>query len=618
MQHIERHTKENYMAYSIGEGTTIRKMLGGTVKYLIPRYQRKYIWNDKQWEDLWDDLFFIVKSENLNIQHFFSTFIFEKSGNIKGIDNFNVIDGQQRLSTVMVILSAICRKYIELKNNTQHSLIVQYLTATDSDGKYIKISNDNVDLLGEIIDSIIIFKDVEKLDPVNISRYHSFSSDKKNIYKCYLYYLDKIEKLTNGKSDEEKLNILSKFTNAILDMQIVQIIVDKEQEGYDIFEILNARGTPLAQHELLKNYIFKFYKPIGDIDKAKTLWAEIESLLTIKDNSNISSYIDHYTIHKYGKPDKINTVLRIIKKHNEKNNTKEILDDIYNKAKYYRWLISPYDILDNDLLGDKKITENIYSILLYFVLKKQSQFRPLLISLFSVINKSKIDYETKEKREEFKDDIHELKRKHKELVTGVNSAITYLLHFSLVELVIKKQQPKIFEQTIHDIAQKIENGVYNVFDIPKLMPIKITKDMFISSFCLLGYSNKVPLYDRTNTLHDIRQIMRMYELYLQGTDELTIDNFTIEHILNDSKENINSCYIGNLLPLAESIQKEIGDEKVFNKKLVHYKTSQFKTVEEFVKEYSAHTVWNEKKIQKRSKDLAEIFYEKIFKLNQNL
>ena len=47
------------------------------------------------------------------------------------------------------------------------------------------------------------------------------------------------------------------------------------ENGYDIFEILNARGTPLAQHELLKNYIFKFYKPIGDIDKAKMLWSEI-------------------------------------------------------------------------------------------------------------------------------------------------------------------------------------------------------------------------------------------------------------------------------------------------------------------------------------------------------
>ena len=65
------------------------------------------------------------------------------------------------------------------------------------------------------------------------------------------------------------------------------------------------------------------------------LWTEIESLLTTKDHNNISNFIDHYTIHKYGKPDKINTVLRIIKEHNKKNNTKKLLDDIYSKSKYY-------------------------------------------------------------------------------------------------------------------------------------------------------------------------------------------------------------------------------------------------------------------------------------------
>lgn len=606
------------MAYSIGEGTTMRKMLGGTVKYIIPRYQRKYIWNDKHWQDLWDDLTFISQNKNTDIQHFFSTFIFEKSGNVNGIDNFNVIDGQQRLSTVMVILSAICRTYIELGNQTQHSLIVQYLTAMDSMGKYIKISNDNTDLLGDIINSVLEYKEISKIDNVDITKYHSFSKDKKNIYKCYIYYLDKIKNLINGLSITEQLNILSKFTNTVLDMQIVQIIVDKEQEGYDIFEILNARGTPLAQHELLKNYIFKFYKPIGDIDKAKMLWTEIESLLTTKDHNNISNFIDHYTIHKYGKPDKINTVLRIIKEHNKKNNTKELLDDIYSKSKYYRWMVFPYDILSNDLIEDKKITENIYSILLYFSLKKQSQFRPLLISLFSIIHKSKINYDRLKQNESIsKEELSIVNSEHKKLVNEINDAITYLLHFSLVELVIKKQQPKVFEQKIHDLAQNLENGEYTATDIKKLMPINITKDMFISSFCLLGYSNKVSLYDRNNTKCDIRQILRMYELYLQGTDELTIDNMTIEHILNDSKEDINSCYIGNLIPLAEVIQKDIKDERTLTKKLEFYKTSQFKTVKEFVQKYSTHKIWTAKKIQERSEALAEIFYNKIFKLNQS-
>lgn len=90
---------------------------------------------------------------------------------------------------------------------------------------------------------------------------------------------------------------------------------------------------------------------------------------------------------------------------------------------------------------------------------------------------------------------------------------------------------------------------------------------------------------------------------------------TIEHILNDSKEDINSCYIGNLIPLAETIQKDIKDEKALMKKLEFYKTSQFRTVKEFVQKYSTHKIWTAKKIQERSVNLAETFYEKIFKLD---
>lgn len=603
------------MAYSIGEGTTIRKLLGGTVKYNIPRYQRNYVWTDKHWEDLWEDLLFVLNNKSSNIQHFFSTFIFEKNGNINGIDNFNVIDGQQRLSTILVILSAVCRKLIEINNKTQHSLIIQYLTATDTNGKYIKISNNNSDLLGEIISSILDFKDNSSFIDLNISDFHGVPRDKKNILICYNYFLNKLTDYLSNSSVETQSAMLNNFTNAILDMQIVQILVDKEQEGYDIFEILNARGTPLAQHELLKNYIFKYYKPIGDIDNAKRIWNEIDNLLILKNHNYLANFIDHYTIHKYGKPDKINTVLRIIKNHNKKNNTKELLEDIYAKSKYYKWLISPQEILDNDLIDSKQITENIFSILVFFSLKKQTQFRPLLISLFSLVNNYKKKYDkAKFESPDNNNLINQYKNDYFSILNEINDAISYLLNFSLVEFVIKKQQPKIFEQKIHDLAQKIEKGIEIPRNIRNVMPITITKDLFISSFCLLGYSNKIPEYDRNNTKHDIRQILRMYELYLQKTDELTIDNMTIEHILNDSKNDLNSCYIGNLLPMSEEIQKEIKEEKTLEKKLIYYKKSQFATVKEFVRNFSSHKVWTPKKIKNRSIAIAEVFYYKIFKL----
>ena len=608
------------MAYTIGDGRSIKSLLGGTVKYIIPRYQRKYIWDDKHWQDLYDDLIFVYNNRHTNplLKHFFSTFIFEKTDSSKGIDCFNVIDGQQRMSTTMVIISVICRICIEKFGEAQHTLFAQYLSARDSSGKYIKISNDDSDLLGTIILENSEYKAKEDLEKIDIKKYHSFSNEQKNIYKCYEFFYNKINSLIEDADSEKELHKLEDFANCLLEMQVVQISVDKEQEGYDIFEILNARGTPLAQHELLKNYIYKFYKPIGDIDNAKKLWTSMEDTLTISKKCALHNFVIHYTVHKYEKPNKTNTVLRIIKKYNQKNNTKAILDDLYEKSQFYRWLISPADILESDLFDKKDITENIYSILLYFSLKNQSQFRPLLLSLFSKVKRAKDNYfEAKELSEKGglpSEELPKLKNKYRECERVINEAITYLLHFFIIEFVIKKQQPKIFEQTVHDLAAKIENEIWDVNYIYTKLKISITEDMFISNFCLLGYSNKVDTYDREKTKHDIRQLLRMYEIHLQGTDELTINNMTIEHIANDSIDSVTNCYIGNLLPLAASIQAQIGEETSFKAKIAYYRNSQFETVKSFVKKYSSHQIWSDSKIKERSENMARTFYNDIFKL----
>ncbi len=601
------------MAYEVGNGTTIRKLLGGTVKYTIPRYQRKYVWTDKHWQDLFDDLLFVYNLDAADTKHFFSTFILEKLGNTGGIDCFSVIDGQQRLSTVMAMLSAVCRLLIEQGAKDRHSLLVQYLSATDEYGKYIKISNENIDLLGEIIGDNMEFISARELRPLGVKAYHTYTSEQKNIYKCYEFYYGKIKELIRSDAPEKETEKVMRFANCLLDMQIVQIIVDREQEGYDIFEILNARGTPLAQHELLKNYIFKFYKPIGDIDIAKQKWASIESLLTAKSQSALSNFIDHYTIHKYGKADKVNTVLRVIKKANSKNNTKEILEDLYRKSRFYKWIISPSDFRGNDLFDRRETTDGIYSILVYFDLKKQSQFRPLILSLFSRLEALKLACEEGTENAEEK---ARRKAAYRDYESEVEKAMTHLLHMSLIELVIKKQQPKIFENRVHELARNIESGAYGIEKIYDILKISITYDMFVNSFCVLGYSNKMEIYDREKTKTDIRQFLRMYELYKQGTDELTIDKMTVEHILNDSATEEHACYIGNLLPLAESIQRKIDGEPEFVKKVPLYRESSFETVKEFLSKYGNNTQWNESFIKNRSRELANTFYYNIFKLER--
>lgn len=108
--------------------------------------------------------------------------------------------------------------------------------------------------------------------------------------------------------------------------------------GCTIFEILNARGSALEGHELLKNFIMRGIKPDGNIDSAKVTWEEIERLL----GNNIERFVKHYATHKYrtSTQNSINDY-KIIRNANKGIPTVPLLEDLYQKAIYYSRLINP-------------------------------------------------------------------------------------------------------------------------------------------------------------------------------------------------------------------------------------------------------------------------------------
>lgn len=93
-----------------------------------------------------------------------------------------------------------------------------------------------------------------------------------------------------------------------------------------------------------------------------------------------------------------------------------------------------------------------------------------------------------------------------------------------------------------------------------------------------------------------------------------IDPYKI--LTNELFEEVCSSYIGNLLPLAESIQGDIGEEFEFANKIPHYKKSNFETVKQFVGNHETQTIWGREEIEKRTIELAEVFYKNIFNLGQ--
>ena len=111
--------------------------------------------------------------------------------------------------------------------------------------------------------------DIYKSD---LEKYHNLIASQRKessvILKAFKFFV----------TDFQKLNFqeLATLTKQFLETRVVTISSMQEEEVYNIFEILNARGVKLKQIELLKNYLFKYLKPKSLLDTYKTKWGDLE------------------------------------------------------------------------------------------------------------------------------------------------------------------------------------------------------------------------------------------------------------------------------------------------------------------------------------------------------
>ena len=75
--------------------------------YEIPRNQRRYVWNKDNWDDLWSDLEFIVKNLQYGKRHFLGSIVLREEDKVIGIQRYTIIDGQQRIITIILFMSAL-------------------------------------------------------------------------------------------------------------------------------------------------------------------------------------------------------------------------------------------------------------------------------------------------------------------------------------------------------------------------------------------------------------------------------------------------------------------------------------------------------------------------------
>jgi hypothetical protein len=237
------------------ETRTVTQLFERGVRYVVPLYQRPYVWREAaQWQPLWDDLVTLLEHQaagNLYYSHFLGAVVLEQETQAPGeIPLYWVIDGQQRLTTLQIILAAAANVAAEF-DAANEGEIIRELIRNDSK----KASGDDVFKVWPTNTNRAAFKAVvsdggppadRKDDPNN------------RIDEAYAFFEAQIREWAtemNGISREERLRML-RITLCDL-LKVVSITLEADDNAQVIFETLNARGTPLLALDLVKNSVFR-------------------------------------------------------------------------------------------------------------------------------------------------------------------------------------------------------------------------------------------------------------------------------------------------------------------------------------------------------------------------
>lgn len=559
--------------------TTLNKLLNTSRQFIVPIFQRNYSWQKSQYEQLWFDILRASKFKEKQ-NHFIGSIVYIDMGTPAGRpQQLLLIDGQQRLTTISILLCAI-KDYVQ-KFNLETKLINlakiknQFLYNSD------EIDEDRYKLLLNVQDKETYIKLID-------NTIFTVNKPATNIIKCYEFFYERIEDFIkqHGQIDE--------IYAGIFKLSLVSISLDKDSDNPQmIFESMNSTGKDLSQTDLLRNYLLMDLTPEKQTRLYKTYWKPMEELFgedIYKNDVNKFDYFirDFLTLKSdTGHICKINNVYENFKRYYLDNNCEKfaVLKDLFTYAKYYACI---------DLLQEKDDELKLY----WQKFKKLDSHvvYPFLLNLYD-------DYSCQIL----------IKEDFKKILQVV---ISYLWRRAICEIPTNS-----LSKTFATLYQAVDKDDY-VNSVIKAFVFKSSYKRFPSDY-------EVREKLQTKDIYHFR--LRKYLLealenyYHKEPIDLNTANYTIEHImpqniehnllwqqmLGEDWQEVHSLYLhtlGNLTITgynAEMSNKSFG-EKVNGES--GFKHSHLKLNESIAQS----DVWNKKAIQRRTNILTDIIL-KIWK-----
>lgn len=301
----------------------VQKVLEGNKQFLVPHYQRPYTWSKDDWNTLWNDLEELREDPDAP-PHFIGSIVTAPARTIpEGVEKRLLIDGQQRMTTIMVLLGAIRDRARAVGETKLADKIHDHLTNRHEEGL------DHFRLLpteGETpteSDQHALLALIRSEPVVGTSR----------VVDAVAYFRERVRTLDASALDDLFRRVMTRLT-------LVSIILDEKDNPHRIFESLNGKGRPLSQADLIRNYFFMRIDHREHEHIYKVLWRPMQQRLG---EEHLTEFVRHYLTKTAGAFVKASDVYATLKSKVDADTARTLdhLKDLVRHAEYYLVLLDP-------------------------------------------------------------------------------------------------------------------------------------------------------------------------------------------------------------------------------------------------------------------------------------
>ncbi len=558
----------------------IRNLLSSSY-YRIPRFQRPYSWTRENIQDFWDD---VVREEPES--YFIGSMVTFKDGS----QRYGVVDGQQRLTTITILL-AVLRNHLKqlgfndlahgIQNQIERKNIdnrPEFILSTESSYPFfqehiLKFGEPELEL-AEMREEGNLRGAFEMLNGLVGSVVAGIQADQ-------------------GIKEEQKPNRirdrLTKIRDAVLDLKVILVKLDNEDDAYIIFETLNTRGKDLSLADLVKNHVAKHLKTkSAAIDQPKIKWEKI--LETIEGSAadlNVDTFIHHFWLSRYDYL-AAKKLFKVLKRRVGKSEARGFLDSLVADASLYRGIHeSGYWKWSKQ---ERRIVEALRALQLFRV----QQQTPCVLSLMRCFKQKKL------KRGQFEEAVVAIEKFHF-LFTAVTSQRSSggisEMYASLGRRLFEARDTRAAVTVASELKTKLRGRIPRIDEVKALFPLIVFTDT------------------QTKQRGLVRYILARF--LADGIASVTIDfdAMTIEHLVPQSQIGSRSFteeivgQLGNLLFVPEKLNAKLKNKPFREKKKV-LATASVPLPPEFAKldDLAPDDIVN------RTANLADAAYKKIWKI----